>query len=493
MFGLGEGNVMAGTGMPAGGITSYDDWNQFAKAVATSGYDTDHASLEGTQALRVESLEGQLRKVIEQEPTFKLFRALKRNPVTSAVHEWTVQTDIGGQPEGAFNSEIGSIGSNVGAYERRIVFIKYLMTQAAISHVASVQRGIVNLKATENQNALLRLSRSANWAMYHGDSAVSPMQFDGLAAQLTAFRNGKHVRDLAGSSDAQAVIDGVYAAYAEVIGLGNFGRLTHIHMDPQAQNALDRELDPAYRVNMDANPANLTYGAPVTGIRTSYGTVVTEQDIWINNSDNTMPNYARYAKVPDDAPGAPTLAILVSVGTTAGSQFTAAKGGGKTFFYRVCAIDNRGVESLPTAASSAAAVTAGHSVALTITPNADYKQTGYAIYRTKALAGGSPAPDLAEYRLVKRVAANATASADTAYTDLNTDVPGASNLFLINRVPQSIGWAQLLPATQFPLYPTNSAIIPWAVLLYGALQLSIPNHHFMLKNFVPATAQWKPW
>jgi hypothetical protein len=492
MFGLGETSVMAGAGIPAGGITSYDDWNAFAKAVATSGYETDHESLTGPQALRVESLEGQLRKVIESEPTFKLFRALKRQPVTSAVHEWTVQTDIGGQPEGMFNSEIGEIGSNVGQYERKIVFIKYLMTQAAISHVASVQKGIVNLKATENMNALLRLSRSANWSMYHGDSAISPMQFDGVIKQLDGFRGGLHVEDLSGTSDVQAIIDGIYGAYANVIGLGNFGKLTHVHMDPQLQNALDRELDPAYRVNLDNNPAGIQYGAPVTGIRTSYGTVMTEQDIWINNSDNTMPNYARYDRVPADAPGAPTLATTVS-GTADGTEFTAAKGGGSSFFYRVCAIDERGVESMPSAAISIVAVPAGQTVTLTITPNADHLQTGYAIYRSTALAGGSSEPALRDFRLMKRVAANATASSDTVVDDTNVDIPGTSYAFLLNRVPESIAWAQLLPATQFPLYPTNRAIIPWAVLLYGALQLAIPNHHYVLKGFVPATAKWKPW
>lgn len=490
MFGLGEHNVMAGTGIPAGGISSYDDWNQFAKAVQTSGYETDHSTLEGSQALRVESLEGQLRKVIEAEPTFKLFRALKRQPVTSAVHEWTVQTDIGGQPEGAFNSEIGPIGSNVGQYERKIVFIKYLMTQAAISHVASVQKGIVNLKATENTNALLRLSRSANWGMYHGDSAVSPMQFDGLAAQMGAFRAGTHVTDLAGSSDVQELIDTVYGAFARVIGLGNFGKLTHIHMDPQMQNAFDRELDPAYRVNLDNSPAGIQYGSPVTGIRTSYGNVVTEQDIWINNSDNTLPNYARYGKVPSDAPAAPTAAAVVSIGATAGSEFTAEKGGTSLFFYVVCAIDQRGVESLPTSATSATAQV-GRSINVTITHNADGLATGYAIYRSKALAGGASAPDLADMRLVKRVPA--AVAATTVYADLNLDIPGSSHAFLMNRVPESIAWAQLLPATQFPLYPTNAAIMPWAVLLYGALQVAIPNHHFVIKGFVPATARWKPW
>lgn len=501
MYGLGEGLVVAGQGVPAGGIHTYEDWNAFVKAVQTSTYQTDHAQLTGLGAVRLESLEGQLRTIVEREESFKLFRALKRQPVTSAVHEFAVQTSIGGQPAGAFNSELGAIASEVGEYERRIVFIKYLMTQAAISHVASVQRGIVELKAQENANALLRLGRAANWASYHGNAAVAPMQFDGLEATLEGFRGGEHVFDFQTqfsdlpdfSQEAnrqnyvRALVDAIYQAFAKVVSVGNFGRLTHVHLDPMAQVSLDRYLDPAYRVVLDNNPMAINYGAAVTGIRTSFGNLYTEQDVWIEGNE-TMPNYARYGKVPDTAPGAPTLAATAQAAPVAGSRWTAAKAG--TYFYVVAAIDERGVESIPSAPVSAT-VAAGGAVQLTITPNADRKQTGYAIYRSRRNPGS--APDLKDFRLVKRIPANSDRSASTVFVDKDLDVPGSSKLFLLRREPEALQWVQLLPATQFPLYPTNAAIIPWAVLLYGALMVGIPNHHYLIKNFVPPEARWTPY
>lgn len=501
MYGLGEGLVVAGQGVPANGINTYEDWNSFVKAVQTSTYETDHAQLTGLGAVRLESLEGQLRAIVEREETFKLFRALKRQPVTSAVHEFAVQTSIGGQPAGAFNSELGTIASEVGEYERRIVFVKYLMTQAAISHVAAVQKGIVNLKAQENANALLRLGRAANWASYHGDSSVAPMQFDGLEATLRSFRGGEHVFDFQTqfsdlpdfSQEAnrqnyvRALVDAIYQGFAKVIGLGNFGRLTHAHLDPLAQVSLDRYLDPAYRVVLDNNPMALNYGAAVTGIRTSFGNIYTEQDIWIEGNE-AMPNYARYGKVPDTAPGAPSVTAAANVGPVSGSRWTTAKAG--TYFYVVTAIDERGVESMPSTPVSAT-VAAGGSITLTITPNADRKQTGYAIYRSKRNPGA--APDLKDFRLVKRIPANSDRTQPTTFVDLDQDVPGSSKIFLLRREPEALQWVQLLPATQFPLYPTNAAIIPWAVLLYGALMVAIPNHHYLIKNFVPPEAPWKPY
>jgi hypothetical protein len=500
MYGLGQDLVVAGQGIPAGGIGTYEDWNAFVKAVQTSTYETDHAQLTGLGAIRLESLEGTLRAVVEREETFKLFRALKRQPVTSAVHEYAVQTSIGGQPAGAFNSELGSIASDVGEYERRIVFVKYLMTMAAISHVAAVQKGIVNLKAQENMNALLRLGRTANWASYHGDSEVAPMQFDGLEATLTRWRNGENVYDFQDQfSDlpdfanqdnrtnyVRALVDLLYSAYAKVMGVGNFGKLTHVHLDPFAQVSLDRYLDPAYRVVLNDNPTGLAVGAPVTGIRTSFGNVYTEQDVWIEGQ-GAMPHYARYGKVPDTAPGAPTVAATAQTGV-AGSKWTPTKAG--TYFYVVAAIDERGVESIPSAPVSAT-VAAGGAIQLTITPNADRKQTGYAIYRSKRNPGA--APDLKDFRLVKRIPANPDRAANTVFQDKDLDVPGSSKIFAIRREPEALQWVQLLPATQFPLYPTNQAVIPWAVLLYGSLMPALPNHHVLIKNFVPPEAPWKPY
>jgi len=486
MYGLGEGGVVSGAGIPAGGIQTFEDWNAFAKAIQTSTYETDHSQLTGVGGLRVESLEATLKKIIEKEESFKLFRALKRQPVTSSVHEYTAQTSIGGQPGGAFNSETGPISSEVGEYDRRITFVKYLMTQAQISHVASVQKTIVPLKARENANALLRLSRAANWSMYQGNAAVAPMQFDGIEAILSDFRGGSNIRDLEGSSDVGAIVDTIFESFATAMGEGNFGKITHVHMDPITQAALDRYLDPAFRVNLDNNPAGLQLGAPVKAIRTSFGDVATEQDIWIEGPENAKPAYAKYGKVPDDAPGTPTVSAAANA--SAGSKFDSDKAG--TYYYVVAAIDERGVEGIPSTAVSAA-VAADGSVTLTITPNSDRKQTGYAIYRSTQ--DPATAPALADYRLVKRIPANPDRTATTVFEDKNEDIPGSSKLFLLNRVPEAIEWIQLLPATQFPLYPTNAAIIPWAVLLYGALQLSIPNHHFVIKNFLPPLAKWKPF
>jgi hypothetical protein len=252
MYGLGQDLVVAGQGIPAGGIGTYEDWNAFVKAVQTSTYETDHAQLTGLGAIRLESLEGTLRAVVEREETFKLFRALKRQPVTSAVHEFAVQTSIGGQPAGAFNSELGAIASDVGEYERRIVFVKYLMTMAAISHVAAVQKGIINLKAQENMNALLRL------AQRHGPDALraAGVLDEEFLAGTKHLRPGNVIGELTGET--------TFKGYREVRG----------------------DLTPELLERLEKAPMEPYRGADHEALKAKYGDEYESARVWAESSNS---------------------------------------------------------------------------------------------------------------------------------------------------------------------------------------------------------------
>jgi hypothetical protein len=65
---------------------------------------------------------------------------------------------------------------------------------------------------------------------------------------------------------------------------------------------------------------------------------------------------------------------------------------------------------------------------------------------------------------------------------------------MMNMTPgqSAITWRQLLPMIKFPLYPTNSPVIPWAQLLFGYLRISKRRHHVVIKNILPNGAIWRP-
>ena len=134
------------------------------------------------------------------------------------------------------------------------------------------------------------------------------------------------------------------------------------------------------------------------------------------------------------------------------------------------------------------AVAAGDKVTLTITDSPGSEETGYIIYRSRK-DGTNAAND------VRQMARIPKAGATTTYVDRNREIPGSSTAYLLNMAPSAmaITWRQMLPMMKFPLYPTVSAVVPWAQLLFGYLRIGKRRHHVLIKNIVSDSALWKPF
>jgi len=76
--------------------------------------------------------------------------------------------------------------------------------------------------------------------------------------------------------------------------------------------------------------------------------------------------------------------------------------------------------------------------------------------------------------------------------DENSYLPGTSSVYILNLNPvyNAIEWVQFLPMMKFDLYPTNAAVYPFLMLLFGALALKKPNQHIRIKNVSPSTLGW---
>ncbi|RTH02987.1 hypothetical protein CSW50_06300, partial [Thermus scotoductus] len=382
--------MLFGGGLPGfpNGIRTWEDWQAVAKAVQTAGdpHALDFkAGLSGVPAIRLESLEATLRSVVEREETFRLFLRLQPVPTFSSVAEWATQVGIGGDLADAFHSETSDIRGDAGQYKRNVLRIKYLMTRAEITLAALQQRTILgggdDLKARENVNATLRILRALEWALFQGDEDVVPTQFNGIKAWL-AKEFPDHIFDLQGSSNAEDLYNAIYEAFGRTIGPeGGFGKITDVYLSPTVQNDLDLYLAPQWRVALSENPRAIEYGAPVVGIRTSYGDVATVQDVWIedpNAAHLTTPAEVRTrGRISPEAPGAPTV-TATAVASDAESRFGPEHAG--TYYYAVAALGEGGEG--PLSAIEAATVAERGAVDITITPPAGYGQTGYAIYRS---------------------------------------------------------------------------------------------------------------
>lgn len=460
---------------------NFSDVTELRKALE-AGYGTDVSTLTGGGALRIQSLEKTLMATIQENEHFALFNELSKTNATATIDEWTEQNGIGGFLGGSTNSETGTIATAQGSYARRVGSVKYLMTRREVSFVTTLQNSIVEAEATEQQNGALQLLTDAEYLSFEGDSAVVPTEFDGIAAQIAGLGSADHVLD----AEAQSLqsINLINKAAATVSAYGNFGKPSHLFMSQLTQADFDSGLDPAFRVSLDNQPNSIMLGAPVAGIRTSWGNIKTKPDVFVRDEGQQKPFEVDF---PAIAAANNFACAAVPTGVAANdtaSKFGAAHAG--NYYYLVTGINAKG-QSVG-AKSAQIAVAAGNKVTLTITASATGEETGYVIYRSRKNGTNGTS----DFRQCARVA---KAGATTTWVDLNRDIPGTSKAYILNLSAGSnaLSWRQLLPMLKFPLYPTVSAVVPWAQMLFGYLRIAKRRHHVVIKNVLPTGAVWRPF
>lgn len=468
-------------GQSVTGEMAFNDVTELRKALE-AGYGTDVSTLTGGGALRIQSLEKTLMATIQENEHFRLFNELQKTNATATIDEWTEQSGVGGFLGGSTNTETGNIAAATGSYARRVGSVKYLMTRREVSFVTTLQNSIVEAEATEQQNGALQLLTDAEFLCFEGDPTVVPTEFDGIGSQIVSLGSSDHVLD----AEAQPLssINLINKGAATVSAYGNFGKPTHLFMSQLTQSDFDTGLDPAFRVALDAQPNSIMLGAPVVGIRTSWGNIKTMPDVFIRDEGQQKPfevDFASIAAANNFACASVPTGVAAS---SVDSKFGATHAG--NYYYAVAGINAKGQSVV--SKSAQIAVSAGQKVTLTITASATGEETGYVIYRSRK--NGTNATT--DFRQCVRVA---KAGATTVWVDNNRDIPGTSKAYMMNMTPgaQAITWRQLLPMLKFPLYPTVSAVVPWAQLLFGYLRVAKRKHHIVIKNVLPNGAVWRPF
>lgn len=481
----------------AGAVTSgamgLDQVAELQKALTMGNTQTDVAGLSGGGALRIQSLDQTMMSTIQENDDFALFNELVKSNATATVDEWTEQSGIGGFLGGSTNSEVGAIAAATGQYNRRVGSVKYLMTRREVSFVSTLGNNIVEAEAVEHQNGALQLLTDAEYLSFNGDDAVVPTEFPGIYAQIKAgITAGQvdpdHIIDMKGKPLSD--ITAISAASKIVRSYGNFGRPTHLYMSPACQTDLDLGLMPAYRVPLASVPGGgIETGAPVVGIRTSFGDIKTKADVFIPDELMQKPFELEFPAVAAANNFKPASVAGVTASDPA-SRFVSGGAGVQdttgNYFYLVTGVNASG-QSTGTI-SAQVAVASGDKVTLTITGSISGAETGYAIYRSRR--NGSNAVN--DFRLMARIP---KVGATTTYVDQNREVPGTCKAYVLNLKAGSnaITWRQLLPMMRFNLYPTVSAVVPWAQLLFGYLRIAKRRQHAIITNILPASADWRPF
>lgn len=470
-------------GQTVTGEMGFQEVAELRKALE-AGYGTDVATLTGGGALRIQSLEKTMLATIQENKHFRLFNELAKTNATATVDEWTEQSSVGGFLGGSTNTETGVIPQAQGVYNRRAGFVKYLMTRREVSFVTTLQNAIADAEATEAQNGAKQLLSDAEFLCFEGDSEIVPTEFDGIGTQIASLNSADHVLDAEGQSLAS--IDLVNTAAATISGFGNFGQPTHLFMSQLNQADFDTGLDPAFRVPLtDVPNGGIQLGSPVVGIRTSWGNIKACPDVFVRDEAQQVPFQLMEPSLAANNDSFKPAAVTGATASDVESKFGGNHAG--NYYYLVTGINAKGQST--GVITSQVAVAAGEKVTLSITASATNEETGYVIYRGRL--NGTNAPN--DFRQMARVPK--AVGGTTTYVDLNREIPGTTKAYILNMTPgdMAITWRQLLPMLKFPLYPTVSAVIPWAQLMFGYLRIGKRKHHVVIKNIVPNGAKWKPF
>lgn len=474
-------------GQSISGDMGMDALGELQKAL-TSGYGTDVSTLTGGGALRIQSLDKTMMATIVENKHFRLFNLLSKTMAGATVDEWTEQSGVGGFLGGSTNTETGVIANATGAYARRVGLVKYLMTQRQVSLVSTLGNNIVASEAIEQQAGAKQLLTDAEYLSFEGDSTVVPTEFDGIYALMVAGIAAGQVDSgniLDARAQSLASVNLVNQAAAQVSRRDNFGTPTHILMSQLTQADFDTGLDPAFRVPLaDVPDGGTKIGAPVVGIRTSWGNIATVPDVFVRDPNDKQPFEISQAVVAAAQVGIKPASVSLAVASDTASLFDATNAG--NYYYVVTGVNAAGQST--GLVSSQQAIASGQRCTLTISASAGGQETGYVIYRSR-LNGTNALTDVREMGRI------AKAGATTPYIDQNREIPGTVKAFILNMMPgdMAIAWRQLLPMLRFNLYPTNAAVIPWAQLMFGYLRITKRRHHAVIKNIVPNGATWKPF
>ena len=438
----------------------------------TAGSGTDTSGFQGGRALIPESLDTTLVSVLWKQDEAKLFKALKKIPVKSPVHQWTRRTGVGND-DGAWVAEGGASVEKDTDIERAFSTMKYLQTLRKVTLQATISNMIEDAMTVEKMSGTLWIIQQIEKALFHGNSDMVTEEPDGIRKLIedNISTDPENVIDLRGKTAETVDYENAMVEGARVIRQ-KFGLVTDLFTSLKVMEDVQRLLRDRIRFPAGAGGEKTLPNFVFEKYPTTFGTPVLEPDLFILEGE------APRTSVVVGVPSQQTISCAAAQDTT-NSKFVAADAG--EYYYAVAAVNKFG-QSLVSAEDNVDVV-AGDKVTISITEGAD-DGTCFFIFRSKKDAGASATKLFC--KKVKRT------GDDPDIVDYNADLPGTSQAYLLgmNTMYNAIEWHQFLPLMKFDLYPTNQAVYPFLMLLFGAIGLKKPEHHVMIKNISPSDLKW---
>lgn len=457
-------------GSQDGGLVDPGQTADLQKALF-AGNDTTNPGTSAGQGfpLRVQSLEATLKNLTYEMDEIKMFKSIPKVPASNTVEEFNriLSYDEGGsrQYDQGFFDEGDLPDSQDTTYERVSVQIKYLGVTGRVTHVANTIRAAHgNVIALETMAKTMDLLRQLERAIFFGDKSLIPAQFDGLFALILAGAPN-NVVDLRGGILTEENLNDMLLQIRD-----NFGQATDAYFGTGPYADLAKQVYDRQRFAYAPAPGIL--GTTITAFQGQHGKINLHDHVFL--TPGGAPVAAGLGR-SDKRPLAPTNTVApADAGATTGSLWVAADIA--TYIYKIVA-GNKNGRSTPITTAGVAMAAAGDGITMTIADGGQ-NTTYYEIYRSTA--GG----DATTCKLMTKVART---GATQVFTDLNADIPGTSQGFVLMQNTRSFSWSQLLPMTRIPLAAIDTSI-RWAQVIYGAIKMYTPTKNVVVKNIGRAPA-----
>ena len=421
--------------------------------------------------LRVESLDASLKIVTYNNRNIVLWNDIPKKSARSRVEEYNKLVSYGPErggfvPSGVLPEEEDSV------YAREFQRVKYVGTTRSVHHTATLMNTMPSdLIATETQNGILWMLRRIERALFYGDEAALPLEWNGLTSQIVS--GGGNIIDLRGGQLTNEVIENG----ADIVHQ-NFGLATAMYSNSRVFVDFAKIHFQFQRFAAPNTPTGMV-GTPINGVETQIGPIAFRPDVFVTKG-KPAPNSANSPL----APNAPTVAPAVNGAPQAGSQWEAADAG--AYAWRVTALNKYG-ESAATALTASTAVAAGESVSLTITDGGGATAaTAYKIYRTEKDDATGVANEIVLALIPRAQDAAGNYLPSTVHVDLNADLPLTYVALMLDMSNQSMAFHQLSPLIRMPLAQISPAF-RWMQFLYGTPIVYDPKKNVVFKNIAEAT------
>ncbi|HNC23843.1 MAG TPA: hypothetical protein PLU52_06520 [Opitutaceae bacterium] len=449
--GYGEGDSATGAAGAGGDVAELN------KALSAGGGNGGTHGVQTAGALgplMPESLDPILTSMTYTEAEFKFWKGVYKDPAYNTAEEYNRLHKVGAG-ESAFVGEGDLPEEEDSTYSREVTLVKFMGTTRRVTHVASLVKtaGIENAIAQETKNGTLWLMRQLEESLFFGNSAIVPVQFDGLDALMAA--GGTPTYDMRGDPLSEEVLSGMCAAVRQA---PNYGMIDTIFCSIGVKSDIKNRIRSRLRANFGGQ---VDFEPKVDG----FAGVKIEDNVFIQEGQ------APYASGLGKSSKRPLVPAVGAAGLTSPVDATAqfAAGDAGTYIYKIVAINRYGRSAPVTTAG--VAVAAGDNATIPVVDGGQ-DTTGYIVYRSEKNGAASTCKEA--FRVAR-------SGATQDIIDRNAYLPGCSTVFGLETKPATLGWKQLAPFTKIPL-ATVDLSYRWMQVLYGALQLKAPRHCFRIIN-----------